>query len=265
MSNASRSDALEIPVPFDSPNGVDSETAPAPRASRSLLWATAVVAVALVVMMAVVAVDLLGPSAEPRTMAELRIADAQAAVKKKPKDFVAHLDLGSAYLEVGKDEEAIEEFRTAIKLGPDNYLGYYALANAYVVVGRLDAAVDLFEKAIVKVPENGALHYGLGDLHVKRGDYKAAAKALENAILVEPTASDSRVLLGQVYEKLDRKGDALEQYREALRYWPSSPAANEGIKRLEGADKSAGGSRGDKDTSGAKSDANTNKESENAR
>ena len=208
---------------------------PAPRWMYAVTGAATLV---LVVAGALVALSVFRPAPAPRTMAELKIASAQDAVKKRPTDFASHLDLGSAYLEVGKDEEAAQEFETVIKLAPKNYIGYYALANAYVVTGREDEAIKLFVKAIDRVPGDGALYYGLGDLYMQREEWKNAIVVLEVGVAVEPSASDTRILLAKAYEMTGEQQKAIEQYQAAATY--GSQEASAAVVRLKASDKSKG-------------------------
>lgn len=210
-------------------------SAPAP---RWMLVLIGIAVLALVIVGGLVAVSVFRPAPAPRTMAELKIAEAQSGVKKRPNDFAAHLDLGGAYLEVGKDEEATREFETVIKLAPDNYLGYYALANAYVVTDRQDEAIKLFVKAIDRVPANGALYYGLGDLYTTRKEWKNAIVVLEVGVAVEPSASDTRILLAKAYEETGKRDKALAQYLEAARY--GSQEASAAAVRLQATDTTKG-------------------------
>lgn len=190
-------------------------------------------AIGVLVLLGLLAYLILAQPPAPRTMAELKIQQAEAAVNKKPADPGAQMDLGSAYLEVGKDSDAIEHLEVAVKLAPNVWLTHYALGNAYVVVGETKKAIEQFELAIVAEPSNGAVRYGLGELYLRNKNYKKAATVLEGATVVEPTAADTRVLLGKAYEKLGRKTDAAAQYREALRYAPGLAEASAGLKRTQ--------------------------------
>lgn len=203
------------------------------RFDRGLKIAVILMGVAVVATAVMLVYGLFQKPPAPRTMAELKIEEALALVKKKPSDALAHIDLGSAYLEVGKDQEAVDEFKTAVKLAPTNWVAHYCLANAYVVTDKKKEAIKEFETAIGIVPNNGALRYGLGELYMQLKDYKKARLVLEGAVLAEPTAADSRALLGKAYEMLGKKTEAIEQYKEALRFSPDLEEAKEGLSRLE--------------------------------
>jgi len=201
------------------------------RPGRVLRIAVLAVGLMVVAVLLLLLYQLIAKPAGPRTMAELKIANAEALVKKKPSDPAAQLELGSAYLEVGKDKEALEHLQLAASLAPTNWLTRYALANAYVVIGDTPAAIKEFEQAISVAPGNGALRYGLGELYMRQGDYKTGAKVLEGGVLVDPTAADTRALLGQAYERLGRRAEAAKQYREALRFSPGLQEATAGLAR----------------------------------
>jgi len=233
------------PDPGTEPEGAvsaEGDAVQSPRSTESApRWMIMLVGIASLVLIAagiLVALTVFRPAPAPRTMAELKIAAAQDLVKKRPSDFASHLDLGSAYLEVGKDEEATREFEIVIKLAPENYIGYYALANAYVVTGREEEAIQLFVKAIDRVPGDGALYYGLGDLYMSREEWKNAIVVLEVGVAVEPTASDTRILLAKAYEMTGAQAKALVQYEAAATY--GSQEASAAVVRLKASDKSKG-------------------------
>jgi eukaryotic-like serine/threonine-protein kinase len=61
-------------------------------------------------------------------------------VSTYPRDSQAHIQLGSLYLELGREEQAISELREAIQLDPTDSLAYGDLAEAYLEQGRFDEA-----------------------------------------------------------------------------------------------------------------------------
>jgi eukaryotic-like serine/threonine-protein kinase len=65
-----------------------------------------------------------------------------------PRDFAARNNLGVAYLEAGRLDHAVEQFRTAVALGPDQRLPHMNLANTLVNLGRLDEARSLFDRTL---------------------------------------------------------------------------------------------------------------------
>ena len=65
-----------------------------------------------------------------------------------PRDFAARNNLGVAYLEAGRLEQALEEFRRAAFLGPDQRLPHMNLANTLVHLGKIEEAKGAFERTL---------------------------------------------------------------------------------------------------------------------
>lgn len=62
--------------------------------------------------------------------------------------------------------------------------------------------------------------------------FAEASQVLEKAITIQNTYDEGYYWLGRCYEKLNRPGDAIEQYRTALAYSPDYTEAQEALKRL---------------------------------
>jgi tetratricopeptide (TPR) repeat protein len=65
-----------------------------------------------------------------------------------PRDFAARNNLGVAYLEAGRLEQAVEQFREAVAVGADQRLPNMNLANTLVTLGRLDEAKAAFDRTL---------------------------------------------------------------------------------------------------------------------
>jgi tetratricopeptide (TPR) repeat protein len=92
-------------------------------------------------------VFLLAPTAHVATYAG-KIEDAKEEVRKNPDDASAHFNLGKAYYELGKHQEAIESFKQAIRIDPDDALAHYNLACCYSLLGNVSKALKSLGKAI---------------------------------------------------------------------------------------------------------------------
>ena len=68
------------------------------------------------------------------------IEDAKEEVRKNPDDAVAHFNLGYAYGESGRYQEAIESYKQAIRIGPDHAEAHNNLGNAYLQLNDRDSA-----------------------------------------------------------------------------------------------------------------------------
>jgi tetratricopeptide (TPR) repeat protein len=123
-----------------------------------------------------------------------------------------------AMLERQKQYDASEkQFRKVLELDPKhadalNYLGYM-LADRNV---RLEEAAQLVKKALDLQPENGAFLDSMGWVYYRQAKYAEAQGLLERALerMPDPTVYDH---LGDVYAKLGRTKEAIDQWQASLK------------------------------------------------
>jgi tetratricopeptide (TPR) repeat protein len=120
------------------------------------------------------------------------LRDALAALAKiveaSPRSSEAHRMLGIAAALAGETRTSVEHLETALRIRPDDERSWIALAETHADAGALVDAASTLEKAVAAIPNSGGLRWRLATLLVK----------------------------------LDRNGDALEQYSEAERLMPVS-------------------------------------------
>jgi Tetratricopeptide repeat len=78
----------------------------------------------------------------------------QAAVRNDPKSAEAHNFLGSALASLGRNAEAIGEFRSALELRADYSNARFNLANGLVKAGRREEAVEEYRRILEKQPDD---------------------------------------------------------------------------------------------------------------
>ena len=95
-------------------------------------------------------------------------------------------DLGVKYLSEGNYEEAIIAFTAAIEIDPKNPLAYIGRGGAYVGSGEteenLAAALADYEKAIELDETNVDAWLGLADVYIRMGEYDKAGEVLHQAL-----------------------------------------------------------------------------------
>ena len=95
-------------------------------------------------------------------------------------------DLGVKYLSEGNYEEAIIAFTAAIEIDPKNPLAYIGRGGAYVGSGEteenLTAARTDYEKAIELDETNVDAWLGLADVYIRMGEYDKAGEVLYQAL-----------------------------------------------------------------------------------
>lgn len=140
-------------------------------------------------------------------------------VKAYPDDWWGYISLASHYKHVGKNEDAIENYRRALKLNPEFPPGIY---NDFGVLlagqGREKQAVRMFETAIEKLgpnrPEPGIifnLGLALEAEALKTRNPKLLIRALDrfeqSSRLGYPPALDKMKHIEKVYEMLQQRLD----------------------------------------------------------
>lgn len=77
-----------------------------------------------------------------------KLGALKRATDNNPTEDRAHLDLGLAYVQMGRYQEAVMAFKMVLRLNPENAMAHYRLALIHRTLGDLPAAVD--EYAVLK-------------------------------------------------------------------------------------------------------------------
>ncbi len=75
-------------------------------------------------------------------------ADFAAALKVDPTNWLTLYNRGSVYLDLGKDDLAIQDFASAIQADPNTGVAYYNRGLAYERSGDVQKAVDDYRRAV---------------------------------------------------------------------------------------------------------------------
>ncbi len=134
------------------------------------------------------------------------------AVRLEPDSPLARGNLGFAYLNEGRVQDAERETRAALRLAPEWELGQQNLAavlarqERYVEAGearaqlgylllkhgKYDDAVALFRKEVAVRPTDAAAHNNLGAALLLRGDVDAAIAHFEECLRLDPAHDKAR-------------------------------------------------------------------------
>jgi tetratricopeptide (TPR) repeat protein len=90
-------------------------------------------------------------------------------VKKSPDSHIVHLNLGLAYKEAGKLDEAALEYKKALEIKPDYGAAHNNLGIIHDLQGRLDEAAGEYRKALELNPSLVIAHNNLGVIYFKQG------------------------------------------------------------------------------------------------
>jgi tetratricopeptide (TPR) repeat protein len=148
------------------------------------------------------------------------------ALKTAPDNAAANFNMGLLKAEKNDTKGAEKYLRAAVKYDPQMAQAAYNL-GILLSRDRLDEAIKWCRKAVDLRPSEPKYAYTLGFLQQQKGDTGSAVKTLEALITKQPRYLDAYLLLGGIYEKEGKKGDAEKIYYRAL----ALERAPEGFRR----------------------------------
>lgn len=156
------------------------------------------------------------------------------ALKNDPNNFVAHAILGRIYYEKAQLDKAIESYSRSISLNRNYQESRVGLGVTYYTLGQSMLSKDkektreYFKKAVLEyeaavqiLPDTWEETFNLGYIYARLQRYNDAILYLKKSIPLSNNNGDTFWYLGQVFEKLDNKKEALSYYQQAVRAYPS--------------------------------------------
>ena len=141
---------------------------------------------------------------------ELAVRYQKTLIGMYPDFAMAHNNLGVAYREMGRCEEATAEFKECLRIDPRPTLTFLNLVMTYVMCsGDLDAAIAGCKVQITKNDHDAHVYGWLGYASLGKGRLEEAAQALHRAMELDPQWLMNRYNLAVVYLLQSRKQDAL--------------------------------------------------------
>ena len=133
-----------------------------------------------------------------------------------PFSSTAHCNLGIAFLEKGKMDEAIAQLQTALKISPTFGVALNELGYVFIQRGQIDEAIEQFQKIVQISPNYAEAHNNLGNALSKKGQLKDAVAQYQEALRINPYSAEVRNNLGYVLLQLGQLDPAIEQFTGAL-------------------------------------------------
>ncbi len=206
------------------PGGADSmRTNSSSRIARSL--GSAVV----VALMLTASVAFAAPEAK-RAQSDEIVKEAEAVIleagqkDKLDSDLVHH---------------AINDLHQALKIDPRNDVAYVDLGFCYGMLGDGATAQDMYRTATMINPSADNFKE-LADVYLRTGNGEAALMAANAGLLKNP--HDARLFnaKGLALNDLHRSGEAVEAFRQAVRYDPKLEVAKQNLDALTGKNPKSG-------------------------
>jgi tetratricopeptide (TPR) repeat protein len=142
------------------------------------------------------------------------ISETRKKLEQEPQNHHLRCSLANALAKNGSLDKAVEEYQTCIKqsCSPEyvNNLGK-ALLNS----GKYEEAIEAFNKvtSLCNWPD---AYFNLALAYRSKNDLASACKMLEKAIKINPRYREALNERAHILESLDRKDEALKDYKKVI-------------------------------------------------
>jgi len=155
-----------------------------------------------------------------------------AALEQYQESLALHTDtkiyhnLGNAYLQLGKPNEAYACFQKVLEINPDDAIAYTDLGNLFLKLGQLDTALEYFQKGLKIEPNLMPMAwYNLGNVYRQKGQLDLAIQCWLKAVTIEPDFAPAHNNLGNAFSLKGQMAEAVQHWRSALAWQPDLESA----------------------------------------
>jgi len=144
-----------------------------------------------------------------------------------------YFNLGNAYLELGRLDEAARAFESALRLDPSLARADYNLAIAYVRLGRAGEAADILDRLAAEEPDNVTVLLASGWALHEAGRNDEALARYDAAAGMAPENQDALYNAGLILWGMGRTREAAERFTRLLAIAPDDLDALFNLGSLE--------------------------------
>ena len=162
-------------------------------------------------------------------------AHFEAAARINPKDPMSRSNLGTYFQTHNRMREAVAEYEAAVRLTSDPMLlslTYANLGAAYLTLGEDQAAHNDFEQSLRLNPNQFKAWVGRGFLAEKQGNLGEAITDLSRSVDLQPT-TQAYLELGRMLAQSGHLPQAIDAYQRALTISPDLIEAQQAIALLQ--------------------------------
>jgi Tfp pilus assembly protein PilF len=146
-----------------------------------------------------------------------------------------HNNLGVLYSEMGKKEEAFEEFTTVVRdpSYPTPEKALFNMGALYYRDRNYELAIMYYRRSVEKNAKFAMGYRGLGEVHLALDEPEMAFDSFEQALEVSPNDLPSLYELARLYDQKGETEKALEYYRRVVEADRSSTLGRMSLQRIE--------------------------------
>ena len=170
-----------------------------------------------------------------------RLEDAAAAYRRTAEldaDLAAsaELNLGLVLGKLGRPDEAAGAYRRCLEVDPANYKAHFNLGNIAAESGNNAVAIERYESCVESAPSFAQARINLARVLMRVGRWEDAGKHLMRALTLvqERARGDVHVRMATVLVEMGRGDEAVSHLEDALRLDPNSAKAKRALAQLRG-------------------------------
>jgi tetratricopeptide (TPR) repeat protein len=152
------------------------------------------------------------------------VAQTLQRAESEPENFVAQMQAGDMYAQIGRFDKAIEYYTKGVNLNTQNAPAQIVLANAYFDSAKFEDAEKHYAKALEIDPKNVNARTDLGATFVERAspDYERAISEFERALEIDPKSAAALYYLGTAHLRKGNRAGAEKVLSEMEKNDPQS-------------------------------------------
>jgi Flp pilus assembly protein TadD len=140
----------------------------------------------------------------------------QKVVETVPDNVRGYFNLGDAYRNEGRFEEAASCYLRVLEKNPNYVKAHISLGTVFHLQGRLDEAIVHYLKATELQPKNAGAHYNLGVALQSQGKLDEAQRSLRRALQINPDFIDAHYNLGRVLLTQGKFEEAISHLKQVV-------------------------------------------------
>lgn len=140
-------------------------------------------------------------------------------------------NLGVAYMNQQKLDQALKEFQQAVAVDKDNASAQLNLGIALLNLSQVAPAEQALQRASQLAPKDPAVWYNFGLLHRNNGQAEEALTDFTKAAALAPDDANTHYFLGDLYLQQQKYLEAEKEFQRAVSLDPFSVSAEFGLAR----------------------------------
>lgn len=145
-------------------------------------------------------------------------AKAGLMKKKEIKKDELLTQRGTVYMELGQDDNAINDFTQALALNPNNVQAYVKRGKAKAQKKELEASDNDYRKALEMEETNIEANLGLAENMMSRNEYSAATQLLSKLNTLYPKNNSVYTLRGDAYQLMGKYREAFDDAMDQVSF-----------------------------------------------